>query len=152
MSRIPPALALAGVLLVAACGNSPTPAAAPANAPSPTPNPFNATACKHFQTGLERLGKDLTDGKTKGYVPLVLTIVVSDSKAAVNDAAQLAEGQAKAAMERTAAAVGALGVAVKDTWQDGIDISQEVATLSAAVDAVRPLCVAAGSPVTVTFS
>ncbi|MEV7966311.1 hypothetical protein AB0O34_10050 [Sphaerisporangium sp. NPDC088356] len=135
-------------VLTSACGSSP----AIAEQPSATPNPFNATACKHFQTGLQRLEENLADGKKNGYLPIGLQVDVPLSKQAVDKAAQLAEGEARSAMERTAAAISALGVAVEDTWQDGMDIAQEVTTLGLAVEAVRPLCAAAGSPVTITFS
>jgi hypothetical protein len=115
-------------------------------------NQFDATACKHFQAGLVDLQQEVADGEQHSFAPMLLQIEVRASHTKVAQAADGAEGQVKAAMEQTAAALRTLNAAINNTWPTGMDIDQELLTVGTAINAVRPLCAANGVDVTVNIS
>jgi hypothetical protein len=141
----------------AAAGPSPRQATAADAAMAGTTKPaginqFDATACKHFQAGLVDLQQEVADGEQHSFAPMLLQIEVRASHTKVAQAADGAEGQVKAAMEQTAAALRTLNAAINNTWPTGMDIDQELLTVGTAINAVRPLCAANGVDVTVNIS
>ncbi|WP_326829636.1 hypothetical protein OIE13_05700 [Streptosporangium sp. NBC_01810] len=127
-------------------------AAGPASPPSPGSWSLTAAACRQYVAALEWLDKTVAESQNGGYVPFALRVVARDGEKDVRQAAELADGETRQAMERTAAAIAVLGGTVEDFLaapKGTMDVADEVATVGTSINTVRPLCAAAGSPVNI---
>lgn len=149
MWRVAPIL-LVLALAAALTGCGATDAAAPSSPPPSTTSadPLNAAACTQYDKALADLARILMDP-----YQVVVDIETRDGERDVRRAAEMASGSTREAMSRTAAAVAALGQAANDTFMKpgGMQIEQEKTGLRATIDAVRPLCSAAGTVLTITI-
>lgn len=130
------ATALGLGLALAGCGNDPAPSA---TAPKPTPAAISAEACRAYDSAISAIadGLDGDDGS-----PLLYSWAGPDTVRKIDTAAQLADGPARAAIQRTALRVQVL--ADKDpTAPEGV--SAEAAAVRSSISEVDTFCRAAGA-------
>lgn len=134
------ALALVPLLALAGCGGG---GEKPAATPSADPT-VNAQACRAFNSGIALLGKVLAENPPP---PLLVVTVAPQAKERVSTAAQLAMGEMRAAMERTATLIQILHDAERGWTQqtaDGFPDDEQVAAVKAQILTVSGLCSKAG--------